>query len=95
MLNASGMQLIFLPKSPETNRRVWKLLKVVLCVQGGGRDEQLSPPKLETTSHGEGKVQNHRAHGGAAAWEAPNATPQLEQGSHSSFPLRPGDRANY
>lgn len=57
MLNASGMQLIFLPKSPKINRHVWKLLKVAVCVQGGGGEGQLSPSKLETTSHGEGKVQ--------------------------------------
>lgn len=59
MLNTPGMQLIFLPKSPKVNRRVWQLLKVAVCVQGGGGEGQLRPPKLETTSHGEGKVKNH------------------------------------
>lgn len=57
MLNASGMQLIFLPKSPKINRRVWKLLNTAVCVQGGGGEGQLSPPELETWGR---KVQNHR-----------------------------------
>lgn len=81
MLHASGMQLIFLPKSPKINRRVWQLLKVALCVQGGGGEGQLSPPKLETTSRGEEKVQNHR-------WDQ-----RLSQ----LLPFEPGrgDQANY
>lgn len=55
MQYAFGMQLIFLPKSPKINRRVWKLLNVAVCVQGGGGDGQLSPSKLETASCGEGR----------------------------------------
>lgn len=55
MLNASGMQLIFLPKSPKINRRVWKLLNVAECVQGGAGEGQLSLSKLETISRGEGR----------------------------------------
>lgn len=36
VLNASGMQLILLPKSQKINRRVWMLLNYTVCVRGGG-----------------------------------------------------------
>jgi len=49
MLNASGMQLIFLPKPQKIIRRVWMLLNVIACVRGGGGEGWLSPSKLETT----------------------------------------------
>lgn len=39
MLDASGMQLIFLPKSQKINRHVWMLLNMTVYVRGGdGRD---------------------------------------------------------